>query len=130
MYVLSYILAMLSSLIYDYSPFKILKALHYSPTGSSLRELSQLTGLSIGAVQDNTKKLLELGLIKKTAKSNKVFFFLSMKEDDEKLFCQLLADSEKLRLSIKAESTSTKKLVSILNLGQELSKVRKAHGTA
>ena len=130
MYVLSYACGMLSTFICNSSPFKILRALYYSTPGCSLRELSQVTGLSIGAVQDNTQKLLDQGLIQKEKKANKVYFTLCLEKNDYQLLCDLITESDQSILKLRAEKTSTKKLYSILNLGRELKQVRNAHGTA
>jgi len=117
----------LSEFIFTSSAFKILRALHFSKDGLGLRELSELCQISLGATQDNTKKLQQRALIVREKTISRVFFSLNLSPSDLELLDKLVELEQKAILKKRADNASTKNLISILETANELEKVRAKH---
>lgn len=85
--------------------------LYLSKKPRGLREIADISELSLAGVQDILRRLEKEGLVSSSMNKNKREFFILISKEEEKLFKQAIELDTKNKLLLRAEKISKKRKV-------------------
>ena len=102
-----------SEFLLDQPWMKLIYALSVSSRPRSLRELADMTGLSVSTVQDLVRRLKAAKIISSKPVANKIFYSLEINNEEEELIQEIIkaATQEKTRKLAKKYSLRSEKVI-------------------
>ena len=99
----------LLTFISEFGWFRVLAVLPERPQARNLREVSELSGISLGGTSDIMRRLESAGLVIRNPKGRRAMFCLNLDPADLLLFRQIAAAKVKINLERRAEVLSGKR---------------------